>query len=232
MNEIPASLRHWLSVTPPFQGLSTKSRQLLLEASELRHFRRKEVILEAGSRPQSFFILIHGRVKMTRPLESGRSALLALFEPGQMFGVAATLGQRHCRASMVALQPSSCLEVSGQVVPSLVTRDPGAAEELLSLLMEPMMECGNCLLELTPYRVEARFAQVLLKLGRETGRRDGGELVVPVRLTRRELASMTGTTIETTSRIMSRWRRQGLVLTEPGGFRLRDTHALESIARG
>ncbi|CAG1772805.1 partial Transcriptional activatory protein AadR, partial [uncultured bacterium] len=37
-------------------------------------------------------------------------------------------------------------------------------------------------------------------------------------LSRQDLADMTGTTIETAIRIMSKFRKEGLALTEPGGY--------------
>jgi CRP/FNR family transcriptional regulator len=49
-------------------------------------------------------------------------------------------------------------------------------------------------------------------------------------LTRQELADMTGTTIETCIRIMSRWSKEGVVRTEKDGFVVLDRETLEAIA--
>jgi CRP/FNR family transcriptional regulator len=49
-------------------------------------------------------------------------------------------------------------------------------------------------------------------------------------LSRQELADLTGTTIETAIRIMSRWGKQNIVLTEKDGFVVVDTTALEDLA--
>jgi CRP/FNR family transcriptional regulator len=48
-------------------------------------------------------------------------------------------------------------------------------------------------------------------------------------LSRQDLADLTGTTIETCIRIMSRWGKQRLVATEKDGFRLLDRAALETL---
>ncbi len=48
-------------------------------------------------------------------------------------------------------------------------------------------------------------------------------------LTRQGLAALTGTTIETCIRVMSRWGKEGFVLTEKDGFVLRDRAELERI---
>ena len=59
-------------------------------------------------------------------------------------------------------------------------------------------------------------------------RKDGTQ--VPIALSRQELADLTGTTIETAIRIMSRWGKQRIVLTEKDGFVVLDPKALEALA--
>jgi CRP/FNR family transcriptional regulator len=64
------------------------------------------------------------------------------------------------------------------------------------------------------------------------GRTDRGGTFVPLALSRQELADLTGTTIETCIRIMSRWSKDHVVLTEKDGFIVLDRAALESLAAG
>ena len=51
-------------------------------------------------------------------------------------------------------------------------------------------------------------------------------------LSRQDLADLTGTTIETCIRLMSRWGKEGVVATEKEGFRLLDREALERLVGG
>jgi CRP/FNR family transcriptional regulator len=48
-------------------------------------------------------------------------------------------------------------------------------------------------------------------------------------LSRQELADLTGTTIETCIRIMSRWGKEGVVTTEREGFVVKDRATLERL---
>jgi CRP/FNR family transcriptional regulator len=61
--------------------------------------------------------------------------------------------------------------------------------------------------------------------------RDGG-VFIPLALSRQELADLTGTTIETCIRIMSRWSKERVLLTGPDGFTIVNLVALEEIAAG
>jgi CRP/FNR family transcriptional regulator len=77
---------------------------------------------------------------------------------------------------------------------------------------------ANRLAELTGGRIEPRFARLFVKLANEMGRPERGGIFIPLPLSRQELADMTGTTIETCIRIMSRWGKENIVRTEKDGF--------------
>ena len=79
-------------------------------------------------------------------------------------------------------------------------------------------------------RFDARFARLFLKLADQIGRKDRGGLFVPMPLSRQELADLTGTTIETAIRIMSRWQKEEVLHTEKDGFVLLNREALEDTA--
>jgi CRP-like cAMP-binding protein len=94
------------------------------------------------------------------------------------------------------------------------------------------IELTNRLTELSGGKVEARLARFFLKLAGDLGQiRDAGTFI-PMVLSRQELADLMGTTIETTIRIMSRWGKDDIVLTERDGFLVRDRSTLESVAIG
>jgi CRP/FNR family transcriptional regulator len=93
-----------------------------------------------------------------------------------------------------------------------------------------MVELTNRLAELSGGRIEPRLARLFLKLADQMGRNERGGTLIPLALSRQELADMTGTTIETAIRIMSRWGKQDIVRTDKDGFVILDKRTLEAIA--
>jgi CRP/FNR family transcriptional regulator len=79
-------------------------------------------------------------------------------------------------------------------------------------------------------RVETRFAHLFLKLADKMGRPSPDGTYIPMALSRQDLADLTGTTVETCIRIMSRWGKEGIVRTEKEGFVLLDRPALDKLA--
>ena len=67
--------------------------------------------------------------------------------------------------------------------------------------------------QLGTHSVESRIAAALLKLAEKLGEQQDGMLLIQLPLSRQDLADMTGTQVETASRIMSQFRKDGLIRT-------------------
>ena len=71
---------------------------------------------------------------------------------------------------------------------------------------------------------------MFLKLCDQIGRPERGGVYVAMPLSRQELADLTGTTIETAIRIMSRWQKDEVLHTEKDGFVVIDRNALDEAS--
>ena len=91
-------------------------------------------------------------------------------------------------------------------------------------MMDRQVQLGQRVSEMTG-PVETRVAQALLDLVASAGKAEGQGASIPLALTRQEIADLAGTTVETAIRIMSRWGKEGLVLTEGDGFVIPDVGA-------
>ena len=84
--------------------------------------------------------------------------------------------------------------------------------------------------ELATQQVEQRLARVLLRLVTRTGRRIEQGVLIDVRLTRQDLAEMTGTTLFTVSRVLNRWQKAGVIRAGRQRVVVLHPHGLVSIA--
>jgi CRP/FNR family transcriptional regulator len=112
----------------------------------------------------------------------------------------------------------------------LLEEHPSLVRGLMRGMTLRLVELTNRLAELSGTRIEPRFARLFLKLSQEMGRDGRGGTFIPLALSRQELADMTGTTVETAIRIMSRWGKQEVVATERDGFVILDRKTLEATA--
>ena len=133
-------------------------------------------------------------------------------------------------ASAQALEPTTCLCIERRAMYALLEERPVLVRALLSGLTLRLAELTRRLADLMGARVEARFARLFLKLADQIGRAEQGGSFVPMPLSRQELADLTGTTIETAIRLMSRWEKEDVLHTQKDGFVVLDRQALEDAA--
>ena len=213
-----------------YKRLSEDDRRRLAAVSRLKAYAKGERIFEEAEPSDFFYVVVSGKVKIVKILPSGKDVILELFGTGNPFGSVAAYEGRPFPASAVALEDTVCLLTPRASFFALLEQHPSLVRGLLLGLTQRLVELTNRLTELTGSRVEARFARLFLKLADNIGRPTSGATAIPLVLSRQELADLTGTTIETAIRIMSRWGKDEIVRTDKDGFVLLDKGALEEIA--
>lgn len=212
-----------------FRRLGTEDRARLGAVSRLRNVPKGERIFAEGDPSDFFFTILSGRVKIFKMTPAGKHIILEIFGPGDPLGAVAVYEGRPFPASAAALEDTSCLLVPRASFFALLEEHPSLVRGLLLGLTRRLVELTNRLTDLTGGRVEARFARFFLKLAQDLGRPAPDGTLIPLALSRQELADMTGTTIETCIRIMSRWGKEDIVRTEKEGFVVLDKAALAAI---
>ena len=215
-----------------FRRLTVDDRARLAAVARVKAFARSDVIFSEGDPPDFFHTIISGRVKVFKMTPAGKDIILEIFGPGDPVGAVAVYETRPYPASAVALEETAVLMIPRAAFFALLEQHPTLVRGLLLGLTHRLVELTNRLTELTGVRVEARFARLFLKLAQDLGRTGPDGTFIPLPLSRQELADMTGTTIETSIRIMSRWGKDNTVRTEKDGFTVIDKGTLEMLGAG
>lgn len=219
---------------PFLRALDTLDRERLRPNVELRRLTRGGRVWTQGDETAAFGFVVHGRVKLFKTSESGKEAIVDLCGPGALL----------CASAVSCFAPYCCSagamedDVEVVVVPrrdvlELLERSPAAGRAFLREVTVRGMSLCQRVEELSTGQVERRIATLLLRLADQVGVPRGGEGTwIPIALSRQDLADLCGTTIETAIRIMTRFRREGVVRSAARGLVVTDRPSLERAARG
>jgi CRP/FNR family transcriptional regulator len=212
---------------PMFRGLSPEDQGRLAALATLREYARGDVLWNMGDAAEALTVIVRGRVKVVRHAESG-DVILEIFGEGESVGAIAVYNYMPYPATAIAMEPTTVLVLPRREYFELLDRNPDFARAIIRELTRLTMALTHRLEEMRGMRVDVRIAQLFLtladRMGRET--REGTE--IPLHLSRQEIAEMVGTTVESAIRVMSRWGREGLLVTGerrfviPSRERLRD----------
>lgn len=219
-----------LRAIPVYRRLGEDDLRMLAGVSETRLYQKGERIFAEGDPADHFHMIVRGRAKIFRATPAGKDLILTLLGPGDPVGAVAVYMNSPFPATAEALEDTVLLSIPSSSFYELLDRSPSLVRGLLLGMTQRLMELTGRLAQLTGTKVESRFARLFVKLAEETGKEREDGVLVPVRLSRQELADLTGTTIETCIRIMSRWNKEGLVQTRDAGFVVGDPDELERLA--
>jgi CRP-like cAMP-binding protein len=217
---------------PLFRRVSPDDRARIAAVSEIRSYEKGDRVFDEGDPSDFFYVVATGRVKVFKHGPNGNDVILEIFSAGGPLGAVAAYESRPYPASAAAMEATTCLLIPRHSFFALLEENPTLVRGLLSSLSLRLVELTTRLAELTGGRIENRFARLFLKLADQLGTADRGGIFVGLPLSRQELADMTGTTIETSIRIMSRWNKDDVLRTEKDGFVIVDRDALEQLAAG
>jgi CRP/FNR family transcriptional regulator, nitrogen oxide reductase regulator len=182
-----------------------------------------------GDPAQALFVLAAGKVKLTRHTFSGQDVLLEILAPGDTCGSLALLGDPTYPDTAVAMTPVCALTIDVAAFAAVLRRYPAVTLAALAQTAGRLQTAQATIRELSAQPVEQRIAAILLRLADKLGRPAAPGLVIQVPLTRQELAEMAGATVETASRVVSRWERAGLVQTGRQWIALADRAGLSAL---
>lgn len=213
-----------------FRALAAEDRARLAEIASLRTYDKGDTLFTEGDPSDFLYTILSGRVKVIKAIPSGKEVILEIFGAGDPVGAVVAYEGRPYPASAIALDKTSCLLLRRAPFFALLERHPSLVRGFLLGLTQRIVELTRRIPEVAGGRVETRFAHLFLKLADKMGRRTAEGVGIPMALSRQDLADLTGTTIETCIRVMSRWGKDGLVRTEKDGFVLLDRRELEKLA--
>lgn len=225
----PEVRRRALSEVPFFSGLSPEELRFVEDRSHAEGFQVDQPIYHAGFEATRLFVVATGVVKTTRLSLDGRETLTDVLGSGEFFGALPAVGLDRYPDSAWALSPVCLLTFGVADFAAILDRFPLVARGALEAVARRLSDT-QAALHRSGATVEARVASALLALALKLGEdwRDGVLLQVP--LSRDDLAAMTGARTETVSRVLSNWRRQGVVDSGRQWVAIRDETRLAEIA--
>ena len=229
-----ADLDELLATVPLLAALDPEARAGLARRVGRSQVSRTEVVFHEGEEGEAVYLVLEGKVKITRPTGDGRENLLAVLGPGEVFGELSLFDPGPRTATATALTDLDLATLShDELRPWLRTR-PDAAELLLRVLARRLRRTNSALADLVFVDVPGRVAGALLDLATRFGvpvAGSEGTLRVDHGLTQEELAQLVGASRETVNKALADFAARGWLGLEQRAVLLHDRERLERRAR-
>lgn len=224
--------RSLIAGAPAFAGLPPEALDQILARAETLRAEKGEIVFRQGDVAERFFLLLHGRLRVTRINAEGAQMLVRFIAPQDMFGIAMAIGAAHFPGTATAAVESVMLAWPNAVWRQFLLDYPGLGATALQAVGARLLDAQDRALDLASQNVEQRIAGAVLKLVRQAGKPTDEGMLIDFPLSRQDLAEMAGATLHTVSRTLSAWEAEGVVACGRQRVAVRDEARLAAIAGG
>jgi CRP/FNR family transcriptional regulator len=209
-----------LRAIPLFAALDEDSLADIARRLRPCAFRSGRFIMTEGEQPPGLFIVLHGRVRLSRTAPDGREQVLAMIGPGENFNAVPIFDDQPNPTSARAMSPVECLLLPRADLLALIRAHPDLALAALREMANQLRELVSLVEDLAFRSVRGRLARYLVVEAAEG----------TAEVTQQELAERAGTVREIAGRALRRMADEKLVRLERGRVIVLDPDGLARVA--
>lgn len=217
---------------PLFERMTDAELDDVLSQAASRRHQAGTAVFEQGQSADHFFVLLHGRLRVTQVTAEGQQMVVRMVNPGDLFGIARALRRPDYPGTSTAVVESITLAWPMTAWDGMLEQHPALAVNAMQTVGARLQDAHARMRELSTEEVERRVAHTVLRLANQSGKKEAAGIRIDFPVSKQDIAEMAGTTLHTVSRILSAWEDAGLVEGGRQKLLIRDPHQLVLIGDG
>src|ERR1700719_11467 len=211
----PSSKLAVLRKHPIFCDLDNEAFEQLCRYAKHSTLKRGTTIVSKGDPGNSLIAVISGTVKISVTSPDGRSAILNLIGPGEIFGEVALLDGHARTAHATANTNCEIYVIDRRDFIPFVRSQPALAMKLIELLCTRLRWTSDQVEEVILQNLPGRLASALIRLTEKHKLAQGGRTIA---ITQQEISEMVGMTRESINKQLRAWATRSWVRLEHGAI--------------
>jgi CRP/FNR family cyclic AMP-dependent transcriptional regulator len=179
--------------------------------STIAAYRTEQVIYDQDQPSNSFYLVIEGKVKVSRLANDGQQTVIDIYTADEFFGESAFLNLRARPEQAVAMQDTKVMTWTNSAVEEIILRRPRLAIALVQTLVQRTMDFRQRIESFGVDNVARRLARSLIRFSERFGSQEEDGSVRMVPFTHELLSQYVGTSREIITQYMNQFRWQGYV---------------------
>jgi CRP/FNR family transcriptional regulator, cyclic AMP receptor protein len=220
-----------LSEAPLFDALNEEDSRALRAMVLVVKLNRGERLFAEGDKGDQLYIIISGKIKLTKAAQDGRENLLSVHGPGEMFGELSLFDPVPRTASATAVTDAELAALAHEDVRTWLSSRPEVAMHLLQALAQRLRRINEVKADLVFTDVPGRVSKALLDLAERFGVQNSDGIQVNHDLTQEELAQLVGASRETVNKALADFAARGWIQLAAKSVLVIDPDRLRKRAR-
>lgn len=216
-----------------FNSLRAMSKEELQKVSDTKitkKVKKGEVLFEEGEKLDGVFCVRDGVSKLSKLSANGKDQIVKLASKGEVIGQRSVIAEESANLSAVAVSDMEVCIIPKESIVNTLNTNPNFAVEVLRHMAHDLKEADDVIVNMSQKTVKQRIAEALIYLKDNFGTDSDGFLCL--NLSREDLGNVVGTATESTIRIISEFKKQGIIETVGKKTRIVDQKKLLNLING
>nr|WP_155207839.1 Crp/Fnr family transcriptional regulator [Xanthovirga aplysinae] len=194
-------------------------------------YKKGQTLFYEGTRPLGLYCINAGKVKVYKSSAQGKEQIIHLCKAGDFLGYRALLGEEFYVASATVLEEAKVCFIPKEDFITILNSNPAFFSRMIKAVCKEMGVMEDKIADLAQKSVRERLATTLLMLKESYGMEgeDDGHLI-DIALSREDIANIVGTATETVIRLLSDFKKDGLINFEKKKIRVLEAKQLARVA--
>jgi len=191
-----------------------------LPCTNIVEHRRGQIIYDQSQPAESFYLVISGKVRLSRQAPSGRRVVMDIYQTDDFFGEEALITNSLRSAQAVVLERAEFMAWTASQIETIAAARPGLAVALLQLMVQRSLKSESRIESLALDGISRRLATALIEFAGHLGETQADGTVRLAPFTHELLAEYVGTSREIVTNYMNQFRQRGYLYYRRGEITL------------
>jgi len=180
-----------------------------LPCTNIVEFRKGQTIYSQDQPSTSIYLIIEGRIKVSRLADDGHQVVIDIYQPDEFFGESALLKLPTRAEQATALESTRVMAWSALEIEDILSKRPRLSIALLQILVQRTIDFAHRIESFSVDNIARRLARSLIRFSERLGtvEEDGSVRITP--FTHELLSQYVGTSREIVTHYMNQFRRHG-----------------------
>lgn len=194
-----------------FEGVPDEALCSISDSKSTLAHNKGQVLFLEGTQPMGLFCIGEGKVKVYKTDDSGREQIVRLAQEGDFLGYRALLSGENYNSSATILEDAKVCFIPKSSFTNLISQDSEFQNKLMQAVCRDLGVMEQKMADMANKTVRQRLATTLLMLKNSYGIDGDEKTEIDIALTREDLAKIVGTATETLIRLLSDFKKDGLI---------------------
>lgn len=212
-----------------FYLLNREEKEQLQHHISFTRYKKNEIIFKEGDKPNSFLLLIEGKVKILKEGVGGREQIIRMIRPYGIISYRALLAEENHIATAVTLEETLVCTITLDYIINIALKNSDFSTKIIRKLSKELGFSNSRSVTLTQKHIRGRLAESLLLLKDKYGYEQDGT-TLKVYLSREDIANLSNMTTSNAIRTLSTFANEQIIAIDGRKIKILNHQRLERVS--